>query len=249
MNYSAGDSELRCIHNNTDIFRWEVVQQAETGWNGWDQGNVFTAWALITTSSWILSFQVDIFPSASSTCMAPLLHPEIFLFFLFYFTFAFVTLQTSSTRRLAFWEFSRNYPAAFSHEPPQLSRHFTTGLVGKVPENDRKTTDSQICVFTYSPKFQENIRTSAQVKKATSPLQAAALWWLCLLGLYMMLLKKLFTRAAAHLPRRRKSGRGEGSWPMEEETEGRCSRGWWEQETSVNPVGELEPGWPQGLLF
>lgn len=38
----------------------------------------------------------------------------------------------------------------------------------------------------------------------------------------------------------------EASWRMEQETEGGGAEGRWE---SVNPVGEMEPGWPQGLLF
>ena len=49
--------------------------------------------------------------SSSSTCLAPLLHPEIFVFFLFHVRHVFV----SSTRPLALCESSGHSPALFSH--------------------------------------------------------------------------------------------------------------------------------------
>ena len=53
----------------------------------------------LTSSSW------------SSTCLAPLLHPEIFVFFQFHVRHVFV----SSTRPLALCESSGHSPALFSH--------------------------------------------------------------------------------------------------------------------------------------
>ena len=49
--------------------------------------------------------------SSSSTCLAPLLHPEIFVFFQFHVRHVFV----SSTRPLALCESSGHSPALFSH--------------------------------------------------------------------------------------------------------------------------------------
>ncbi|CAB1415811.1 unnamed protein product [Pleuronectes platessa] len=47
--------------------------------------------------------------SSSSTCPAPLLHPEMFVFFQFHVRHV---LETSSTRPLAHWEASTHCPAA-----------------------------------------------------------------------------------------------------------------------------------------
>ncbi|CAB1453243.1 unnamed protein product [Pleuronectes platessa] len=56
--------------------------------------------------------RVSKWTSSSSTCPAPLLHPEMFVFFQFHVRHE---LETSSTRPLAHWEASTHCPAGSSH--------------------------------------------------------------------------------------------------------------------------------------
>ena len=63
----------------------------------------------------------------SSSCTAPLLHPEIFVFFQCH------VLETSSTRPLAHWEASGHCPAVSSHGLTlTLHTHFTRRLQEKI---------------------------------------------------------------------------------------------------------------------
>ena len=99
---------------------------------------------LITKRSGTSScFQVDVFVFYMS---APLLHPEIFVFFQFHVQCH--VLETSSTRPLAHWEASTHCPAVSSHG---LTLTCYTHVTRKLQEKIQKMswdTDSDICSHT-----------------------------------------------------------------------------------------------------
>ena len=81
--------------------------------------------------------------SSSSSCTAPLLHPEIFEFFQFHVQCH--VLETSSTRPLAHWDASTHCPAVSSHGLTLTCyTHFTRRLQEK-NQNMSTDTDSDIC--------------------------------------------------------------------------------------------------------
>ena len=91
--------------------------------------------------------------SSSSTCLAPLLHPEIFVFFQFHVRHVFV----SSTRPLALCESSGHSPALFSHGLTQ--KLYSRRLKGKDPENVQNNLTqtsglkTETVMFSQSPLF------------------------------------------------------------------------------------------------
>ena len=81
--------------------------------------------------------------SSSSSCPAPLLPPEIFVFFQFHVQCH--ELETSSTRPLAHWDASTHCPAVSSHGLTLTCyTHVTRRLQEKI-QNMSRDTDSDIC--------------------------------------------------------------------------------------------------------
>ena len=87
--------------------------------------------------------RVSEWTSSSSSCTAPLLHPEIFVFFQFHVQCH--VLETSSTRPLAHWDASGHCPAVSSHGlTVTCYTHSTRRLQEKI-QNMSRDTDSDIC--------------------------------------------------------------------------------------------------------
>ena len=95
---------------------------------------------------------------SSSSCTAPLLHPEIFVFF--QFRVQCHVLETSSTRPLAHWDASTHCPAVSSHGLTLTCyTHVTRRLQEKI-QNMSRDSDSDISchIQNMSGTCQEHVR-------------------------------------------------------------------------------------------
>ena len=94
--------------------------------------------------------------SSSSSCTAPLLHPEIFVFFQFHVRHV---LETSSTRPLAHWEASGHCPAVSSHGLTLTCyTHSTRRLQEKIQKMSRDTDSDTEHVRDMSGTGQGQVR-------------------------------------------------------------------------------------------